>query len=399
MDVGVAPVLENGGNGLVDEAALRVLADHPKVVILDRILVGVQLERAVRRLEFGCLEGFAQRLLVLDFALEGLDRGVDHEGGIVALRGKNSRQALVLPLEFGDEFPVGRIVQVKRPVRGVEDPEHGIAHAADHVLVRTEAGRDQLDVLRQAGADELLDEIDAHAAGQEDVQGIRLGGAHLGELGRIVELAELGVDLVGNPALVEALESGERVLAGLVIWRDEVRALVSLVGGVLACRLMECVVRPGGGEKPRIALFAGQGRWGRVRAHIRNLRVESLRHRGKHDVGENDAREDVDLVQPHVFFGQLLAHFRLELVVADLHLDRQSAELAAVELDREVEGIADIHADRGIRAGQRRDEPDLDLVGGAGSPGEEQRNSNGGKWLAHGYLPRKTAFYFSPMEG
>jgi len=46
----------------------------------------------------------------------------------------------------------------------------------------------KLHFLRQAGGDELLDEIDPHAAGKEDVHGLGLGGADLGELGRIVEL-------------------------------------------------------------------------------------------------------------------------------------------------------------------------------------------------------------------
>src|SRR5215212_5721092 len=84
-----------------------------------------------------------------------------------------------------------------------------IASPTGHdVLVRAESGHDQWHVARQAGGDELLDEIDAHAAGQEDVERVGLGGAYLGELGRVIELPELRVDLGGHVAFVEALEAG-----------------------------------------------------------------------------------------------------------------------------------------------------------------------------------------------
>ena len=64
------------------------------------------------------------------------------------------------------------------------------------------------------------------------------------------------------------------------------------------------------------------------------------------------------------FSASCLADVGLELVVADQHLGRQAAELAAVQLDREVEGVADVDAERGVRPRQRADEADLDLVRG-----------------------------------
>src|SRR5215831_158363 len=51
LHVGVAAVLEDRAHGLVDDAPLRVLADHAQVVVLDRGLVAVELERAAYRLE------------------------------------------------------------------------------------------------------------------------------------------------------------------------------------------------------------------------------------------------------------------------------------------------------------------------------------------------------------
>src|SRR4051812_32002326 len=42
LDIGVAMVLEDGRERLVDDPPLRILADHAQVVVLDRVLVGVQ---------------------------------------------------------------------------------------------------------------------------------------------------------------------------------------------------------------------------------------------------------------------------------------------------------------------------------------------------------------------
>ena len=50
----------------------------------------------------------------------------------------------------------------------------------------------------------------AHAAGQEEEDAVGAGGLDLGDLGGEVGLAELGVELAGELALVEALEAVER---------------------------------------------------------------------------------------------------------------------------------------------------------------------------------------------
>src|SRR5215471_18183020 len=51
LHVRVAAVLEDRPDGLVDEPPLRVLADDAQVVVLDRVLVAVELERPAHRLE------------------------------------------------------------------------------------------------------------------------------------------------------------------------------------------------------------------------------------------------------------------------------------------------------------------------------------------------------------
>jgi len=92
-------------------------------------------------------------------------------------------------------------------VRRHEGAEHGIANRADDVWSEENPGVISWMSFDRAGGDELLDEVDTHAARQEDVHGLGLGRAHLRQLGRVVELAELGIHLAGDRALVEALEA------------------------------------------------------------------------------------------------------------------------------------------------------------------------------------------------
>jgi hypothetical protein len=242
----------------------------------------------------------------------------------------------------------------------------------------SEARHYQRHVLGQARGDELLDEIDPHAARQEDVERVGLRRAHLGELGGVVELAELGVHLGHHAALVEALEAGQGILAGLVVGRDQVGVLVAFVRGVLARGLVVGVVRPGGDEEIRVAFLAGERRRRGVRADVDSLGVEGHRHRGEHDVGEHDAGQEVDLVELHQLLRGLAADVGLELIIGDQHLGREAAQPAAVHLERELEAVADVDPERGARPGERADEPDANLVCGDGAAGERGGGKCGG---------------------
>src|SRR5688572_27011336 len=65
LHVRVAVVLEHRADGLVDQAALRILADDAQVVVLDRVLVLVELERPAHRLPLGVEHRLARRIDVL----------------------------------------------------------------------------------------------------------------------------------------------------------------------------------------------------------------------------------------------------------------------------------------------------------------------------------------------
>jgi hypothetical protein len=116
-------------------------------------------------------------------------------------------------------------------------------------------------------------------------------------------------------------------------------------------------------EEPRCAFLARHRRGCRIGAEVEGLLADRLGQTREHDVREHDPGHEVDLVALDVALEQLLADVGLELVVADQHLGRQPAELAAVELHRQHERIADIGPQRRGRAGQGAHETDLDLVG------------------------------------
>src|SRR3970282_2419140 len=86
LHVGVGMILENGADDAVGEAPLLVLGDQAQVVVLYRIVVLVEAERAADRLEIGLAQGGAESALVLDPALHRAHRRVDQQPRVVSLR-------------------------------------------------------------------------------------------------------------------------------------------------------------------------------------------------------------------------------------------------------------------------------------------------------------------------
>src|SRR3954465_3469867 len=95
LDIGVAVVLEDGADGLVDEAPLAVLRHHAQVVVLDRHLVPVELERAAHRLEARRLHRLPHCVDALDLALDVAPRGVYYHHPTAAVRCAYRLDALV----------------------------------------------------------------------------------------------------------------------------------------------------------------------------------------------------------------------------------------------------------------------------------------------------------------
>src|SRR4051812_28586330 len=71
LHVGIAAVAQDRvAERFVDQPALAVVADGAHVVVLDRVVVGVELEGPAHRIESRRLQGLAHRITVLELALD-----------------------------------------------------------------------------------------------------------------------------------------------------------------------------------------------------------------------------------------------------------------------------------------------------------------------------------------
>ncbi len=188
--------------------------------VLDRIVVGVELEAAAQGLEIRLHQGCTQRVLVRGIALEPAHGAVDQQRRVIGLERVGRRHRAELLLIGRDERLVLRIVEIGRPVGAAEEAERGVLLRGQGRFIDGERGQ-EFDGVGEPGLPELLDEVHAHAAREKHVDRVGLGRRDLGELGGEVELVERHVDLVGDLALVEGLEAGQGVLAGLVVGRHQ----------------------------------------------------------------------------------------------------------------------------------------------------------------------------------
>ena len=205
------------------------------------------------------------------------------------------------------------------------------------------------------------------------------------EFSGVVELAELGVNLLALAGVV-TLESGHRILTARIVGRHDDDVFEALVLNVFADCFVEIVVLPGHVEEEGIALFARILRGAGVGRDVEGLVLENSRSDGEHDVGEDDAAHEVDLVLLQQLVGGLLGDVGILLVVDDQHFGGQAAELAVQFLDRQIEAVADIDAEAGTGPGERGHKADLDLIGGMDGSGQHQRGGEGSQTDRHRVL-------------
>src|SRR5829696_8996458 len=125
LRIHVAVVLEDLLDDLGLELAVRALCDLHQVEVLDRIAVGVELERPAGGLEVGLADRRRERLLVGGVAAGRLEGGVDQLRGVVGLHGVGARHVAELLLERRDEGLVDRVVHVRRPGHAAEEADGG----------------------------------------------------------------------------------------------------------------------------------------------------------------------------------------------------------------------------------------------------------------------------------
>ena len=85
LDVRIGVVLEHLLRDLGLELAVGALRHLHQIEVLDRIVVGVELEGAAQRLEVGLLQRGAQRVLVVGLAAGRLQRRVDQQRRVIGL--------------------------------------------------------------------------------------------------------------------------------------------------------------------------------------------------------------------------------------------------------------------------------------------------------------------------
>ena len=346
---------------LVRHPPIGALHHLAQVVVLDQELVVAVLHRPAHRVERRGLERLDQRRPVADLAAQLLDGRIHVHHHVVRKRRVQRRITAVVGLaELGDELLIGRIGQVVRIGRRIEQADHGVAHGRDDVLIGSERRGDQRDVLVQARGHELLDEVDAHAAGLEDVDRFGLGRAQLGQLGGEVQLPDLGVDLVGQRLLVQALEAVERVLARGVVGRHDHDLVVALVRGVLARGLVHGVVLVAGAEEIGIALGARELAGAGVGRQVGHLGGKQRRAHGQRHVGGHRAGEQIDLLALDEAVYELACLLGVARHVGLDELGRHAAELAAQQLDGQVQAVADLGAGCRERAGDIQGHAHLD---------------------------------------
>ena len=308
---------------------------------LGRLLKAEQRDgEGVRQHRLRLGKGLDKSLLVAHLAAHGLHSGVHGGNHVISLGCVDGRiAAAVLLAESRHKGLVGRVVHVMRPVCGVEQAQHRFAHRTDDVFVGRKTAGDQRDVLGQACAHKLLDEVDAHGTWQKEIHRIRLGRAQLGKLGGVVDLPDLGVDLVGHLALVLALEAGDAVLARRVVGRHHHHAAKFLIGSKLPSCLVELVILVGRAEEIRVALGACELAGTGVVREVRHLgREQRRRHRQRH-VRRDGAGEQVDLLALHKAVHQLLGLVGAAGHVGLHKLDRLAAQLAPELLDRQGKAV------------------------------------------------------------
>ena len=216
------------------------------------MVVRREREVAPGGLEIGRPERLAERIGIRHARFGG--GGDQQVRGVEALARIERRQAAVFGLEALDEGLIGRIVDVLRPLRGVLHTQRRLADRLQDALIEGEGRPDERNV--EAGLGILLEEGDAHAAGQEEVHAVGARGPDLRDLRRVLVRAQLGVDLVGDRALIEALVAGEHVPAGGIVGREDEAVGVAGVIRVAAGCLGKIVVLPGDVEVVFVTAFA-----------------------------------------------------------------------------------------------------------------------------------------------
>ena len=334
-------------------------------------------------------------LLVLDLAVDRLERLVVEARAGVALRGVERGPAAVALLVGGRELPVGRGVEGAAVDQRGDDAERLVAHALEHVLVGEGADAHERDAL-EAGVAPGLQEARGQAAGVAGVDAVDvlLQGR---QVGRVVLDGQRGPDALHHLAaqlLEHALEAGGGLPAERVVHADGRHPpQLELLVRVVAERMGRLAPRGRGAHDPadRLALRDVVGRGDRIDG--RDLVLLDVGRDRVAGGGEQPARHGVDLLlldqAPHL--GQRAGRLRVRVLHDDLHL--AARDLVADLLPEEVEAVGHVLAGLREVAGERSEVADADRVGRAGRAGRRGRDR-----AAHGHEELSSVHGLPPLQ-
>ncbi len=225
------------------------------------------------------------------------------------------------------------------PLGTVFHTERRRANRAEQAFVKRESGPENRDALIQAGLGILLDEIDPHTAGQKEKDGVRLRCAQRCDFSGVIGLAQPGVDLACDIALVVAFKACQMVFPGRVIGSQQVDVFEAGIINILTDNLVKVVVLVRNIEVIFIAALTGKGRRPGVGTDVEDVIANDLRHDREGNIREDDAGHDLNVVPLDEAIGNLLGLARVATVIFDQQFHGNTTEFAVFLGNRQLEPI------------------------------------------------------------
>src|SRR6266850_4748024 len=203
-----------GVHHLVHQPSL-LARDAPDVHVADHVAVLVERHRPAAGVDLDRAHRLHEGRLVLDGALDPLERGLEHRGFGVGCRGVEAGVVLPFLAERRGELAVDRVVDLGRIPARRQDAERLVAHVAQHRLVERRHAADHLHLAGEAVLVELAQVAKAVRAGEPEVDRVRLA-VELGKVGAVIGHGERREGFLHDLAaelLEHALEPGAHLVA------------------------------------------------------------------------------------------------------------------------------------------------------------------------------------------
>src|SRR3954464_10726188 len=203
-----------GVDHLVHQPSL-LARDAPDVDVSDHVAVLVKRYRPAAGVDLGRAHRLHESRLVLDVALDPLERGLEHRGFGVGCRGIEPGVVFPFLAECRGELAVDRIVDLGRIPACSQDAEGLVAHVAQHRLIERGHAAAHLHLPGEALFVELAQVAEAVRAGEAEIDRVGLA-VELREVGAIVGHGERREGLLHDLAaelFEHALEPGAHLVA------------------------------------------------------------------------------------------------------------------------------------------------------------------------------------------